>query len=477
VSLVHTTRPTFGQKSLLIQKIWKNVDRNDSALTLVLSHRTAHSPCDLGIFFTRIHISLAFLSLSSLPLSQISCPVPRHTPAATRAARRAVCTSALGACCVASVRGQTLVQFSHACCVCRRCGDAWYCGVGHQRKCWLEHKAICLAKVTPPPRSVCLSSLERSYISLCACSQRKEQVRHREGAEAGAGGQASADALHARGKRHWACGRAGEAVRLWRQADEQGHAEARCDLGFCYETGEAVTRDMKQAAHLYRKAAEQGHARAQCNLAVRCQQGEGGVSQDLEQAARWFHKAAEQGYTKAQFNLGVCYAEGKGVKQDIREEVRWYYKAVEQGHAMAQYNLAKMYCDGVRVKQDRKEAQRLFGLASAQGLSTATAALAHMLSADYSEERNLQKARKLRKKAREQFQALNDDGKARNQESTTTNLAIGALRCSRAGCDKTEAADPGAGAEVRRLCPPPAPTRAVPPRTAGLTQYATPLRR
>ncbi len=57
-----------------------------------------------------------------------------------------------------------------------------------------------------------------------------------------------------------------EAVRWYRKAAEQNHAEAQYWLGACYADGEGVTQNDAEAVKWYRAAAEQGHAKAQSIL-------------------------------------------------------------------------------------------------------------------------------------------------------------------------------------------------------------------
>ena len=49
---------------------------------------------------------------------------------------------------------------------------------------------------------------------------------------------------------------------------EQGDADAQYNLGLCYETGEVVERDYKEAVKWYKMAAEQGHVLARYTLAL-----------------------------------------------------------------------------------------------------------------------------------------------------------------------------------------------------------------
>ena len=65
-----------------------------------------------------------------------------------------------------------------------------------------------------------------------------------------------------------------EAVKWYRKAAEQGHAEAQYALGYSYQYGHGAAQDDEEAANWYRKAAEQGHEAARQEL------------QDLDLSAR-----------------------------------------------------------------------------------------------------------------------------------------------------------------------------------------------
>jgi TPR repeat protein len=59
-----------------------------------------------------------------------------------------------------------------------------------------------------------------------------------------------------------------EAVRSWRLAAAQGHADAQNNLGYIFDKGKGVAQDKAEAVRLYRLAAAQGHAGAQFNLGL-----------------------------------------------------------------------------------------------------------------------------------------------------------------------------------------------------------------
>jgi len=82
-----------------------------------------------------------------------------------------------------------------------------------------------------------------------------------------------------------------------------------------YYFGEGVPQNYAEAIKWYRKAAEQGHADAQFRLGI-CYGDGKGVPQDYTEAVKWLRKAAEQENAHAQFCLGVSYEDGKGIPQD-----------------------------------------------------------------------------------------------------------------------------------------------------------------
>jgi hypothetical protein len=76
-----------------------------------------------------------------------------------------------------------------------------------------------------------------------------------------------------------------------------------------HANGEGVPQDAGEAVRWFRLAAEQGHADAQLNLGLMHYNGDG-VAQDPVAAARWFRLAADQGLPVAQSNLGAMHYNG-----------------------------------------------------------------------------------------------------------------------------------------------------------------------
>ena len=128
-------------------------------------------------------------------------------------------------------------------------------------------------------------------------------------------------------------------------------------LGYLYYNGRRVEQDYSEAVKCYKEAAEQGDADAQYQLGECYYHGEG-VERDDSEAVKWYEEAAEQRNADAQYELGDCYYNGKGVKRVYSEAVKWFRKAAEQGNTDAQYKLGECYYYGEGVEEDEIEAEK-----------------------------------------------------------------------------------------------------------------------
>jgi S1-C subfamily serine protease len=90
-----------------------------------------------------------------------------------------------------------------------------------------------------------------------------------------------------------------------------------------------VAQDYVKAVRWFRKAAEQGHAQAQSDLGTSYAEGHG-VPQDFRESFTWWRKAAAQGNLGAQFNLASRLATGQGAPQDYVEAYKWVSLALAQ---------------------------------------------------------------------------------------------------------------------------------------------------
>lgn len=127
-----------------------------------------------------------------------------------------------------------------------------------------------------------------------------------------------------------------------------------------YREGKALydKKDYAKAIVKLRPAAEKGHKKAQYRMG-RCYEKGNGVAKDEKQAFKWYSKSAEQGYAKAQYQVGKCYKEGEGTVKDRKKAIHYFTLAAKQDNADAQYQLGKAYLKGKDVPADEAKAKSL----------------------------------------------------------------------------------------------------------------------
>ena len=131
-----------------------------------------------------------------------------------------------------------------------------------------------------------------------------------------------------------------KAIRYYEKASRNSHPVAQNNLGYMYECGLGVNKDLKKAFNLYNSSAQKGCVWGQDNLAD-CYYNGKGTTHDNDKAAFWYQKAAEKNYAESQNMLGVCYF----IQQDYQSAFYWQKKAAEQGLWAAQRNLAGLIFD------------------------------------------------------------------------------------------------------------------------------------
>lgn len=148
-------------------------------------------------------------------------------------------------------------------------------------------------------------------------------------------------------------------------AAQVGDPWSQATLGYCYEAGLGVERDMKQACWLYEMAAQEDYAPAQCNLAV-VYLTEPEASGTDEQAVFWLEEALKQHYPRSQYLLGCLYQEGRQVPKNEKKAAQLFGDAAFQGFPPAQFSLAMCYDEGIGVKQNYQTALYQLEQAAAQ---------------------------------------------------------------------------------------------------------------
>ena len=133
-----------------------------------------------------------------------------------------------------------------------------------------------------------------------------------------------------------------KAIELYNEGAILGNSFAQANLGLSYELGIGVEKNIHVAFSLYQHAADQGNAYGSFFLA-RCYDFGKGVKPDEKQAFLFYRMAADQGVSDAQNAVSVCYYNGVGVKENVRQALHYCNLAVQQNHCIAQYNMGLVY--------------------------------------------------------------------------------------------------------------------------------------
>lgn len=129
-----------------------------------------------------------------------------------------------------------------------------------------------------------------------------------------------------------------KALKLYKEAAEQGYHDAYCKLGIVYQEGRIISRDIQKAMEYYHTAGKMGNLVAYYNIAALYYHGKY-VQKNYVKAVKYYTMAADRGYSRAQNDLGLCHYYGHGVPVNKRQSKRWIQKSAEQGYYPAEQNV------------------------------------------------------------------------------------------------------------------------------------------
>ncbi len=171
-----------------------------------------------------------------------------------------------------------------------------------------------------------------------------------------------------------------------------GNAEAQHDLAAVYTAGlKGVDQDFDRAAFWFREASDNGIANARYNLGVLYHQGLG-KERDLARALYWYREAAKLNHAEAQYNLGIAHIEGIGTEYNPQLASAYFERAANNGIMEAAYNLGLIYDNGLMGQSKPDEALLWYKIAADQGSKEAQSAmeqLAKTLQIDINDVNNL----------------------------------------------------------------------------------------
>ena len=115
----------------------------------------------------------------------------------------------------------------------------------------------------------------------------------------------------------------------------KGNKKSQYIIGYMYEHGKAVPKDINKAMCWYEKSAAKKYTRALNNLAYFYQKGMG-TKKDIEKAEKLLLISAKQKDSVACLNLAIMYQTGKKGKTSIEQAMVWYRKSMKYGNKTAE---------------------------------------------------------------------------------------------------------------------------------------------
>ena len=113
-----------------------------------------------------------------------------------------------------------------------------------------------------------------------------------------------------------------KAMKLWFRAGGLGHATAYNNVGYAYEHGDGVERDMTKAKYYYELAAMRGNRLARHNIG--CLEESAG---NMNRATKHWMISVGAGYDKSLKEIRQCFLEGHATKDCFEKALRTHKEA------------------------------------------------------------------------------------------------------------------------------------------------------
>lgn len=146
------------------------------------------------------------------------------------------------------------------------------------------------------------------------------------------------------------------AYALYKRAADAGYSGALNHLGYLYEKGYGVDKDLTKAFKYYMLAARKGNKYGLYNVGRMYEYGLG-VNQNYEKSFEYYLASAEKGNEYSQYKIGYFYQYGYVEKEVPFDQIAsWYELSASRGYIPARVELAFLYLDGSGVPENKTKA-------------------------------------------------------------------------------------------------------------------------
>jgi TPR repeat protein len=169
-----------------------------------------------------------------------------------------------------------------------------------------------------------------------------------------------------------------KALALYKEAEADKVNDALLKLGYYYENGLGVDKNVERATEYYQKGADAGMSSCDYSLAMLNEATKD--DKKIATARAQFYKAAKAGLPDAQVALAERYRSGKsGLDKDPIAAMAWYEKAAKAGDLNSQLNMANILETGEAGMINIKAAAEIYLEAAKKGAPVAMLQIADML--------------------------------------------------------------------------------------------------
>ena len=145
-----------------------------------------------------------------------------------------------------------------------------------------------------------------------------------------------------------------------------GDANARHLIGYLFERGLGVERNLSKALELYSAAASDGNTDAILALGDLAM-GAPGVTRNIDKAIGWYRMGVESGDARAEARLGAIYADPAIGRRDMKRAITLFEAAAAKNDPDAHYALGVATIEGENGPIDYEMAARHFRAAATAG--------------------------------------------------------------------------------------------------------------
>ncbi len=145
-----------------------------------------------------------------------------------------------------------------------------------------------------------------------------------------------------------------EALSLFEKAVAQGQLYSWVYLGWMYQFGKGVPKDLPKALECYEAGTADPTSVEASVRAGRMHFNGDGVPQDYARAVQLFERAHEKGNFSCNDMLGNCYLFGYGCQKNPARALQLFQEA-KQSSSLLNYGMGMIYADGMGVPEDIKK--------------------------------------------------------------------------------------------------------------------------